>query len=150
MRDLAVASGSRDRRVAESHLAKPGNASKNGGLRDASSIGAAARVQVIEGLLNQPVEPPRGFVFGDLAIPFSGVKLRVPREMPPSDRARTAGSRLRFLRPCSWTSVYIPWASTPTLPVWANGSRSAARDQGIIHTAGFHRESAASLGVRPS
>jgi hypothetical protein len=29
------------------------------GLRDASSIGAATRVQIIQGFVYQPVEPPR-------------------------------------------------------------------------------------------
>ena len=48
------------------------------GLRDASSIGAATRVQVIQGFVYQPVEPPRGFVFGGLATPSSGIKLRLP------------------------------------------------------------------------
>ena len=76
--DPGVAFGSRDRQAAESHPAKPGNDSRNAGLRDASSIGAAASVQVIEGFTNQPVEPPRGLIFGDLSIPSSGVKLGVP------------------------------------------------------------------------
>ncbi len=68
----------RDRQAAESRPAKPGNDSRNAGLHDASSICAAACVQVIEGFTNQPVKPPRGLVIGDLAIPGSCVKLDVP------------------------------------------------------------------------
>jgi hypothetical protein len=57
----------------------PCKVARIGGLRGVSSIRAAASVQVIEGLLDQPVESPRSVVFGDLTIPGGGVKLGVPR-----------------------------------------------------------------------
>ena len=70
--------GSRDRQVAEPHPARPGNDARNAGLRDASSIGAAAGVQVIEGFLDQPIKPTCSIIGDDLAIPSGRIKLRVP------------------------------------------------------------------------
>ena len=39
------------------------------GLLDASSVGAAAGVQVIEGFLDQPIKSTCRIISGDLAIP---------------------------------------------------------------------------------
>ena len=76
--DPAATSGSRDQPVAESLVATPCNTASFLGLRGASSVSAAARVQIIEGLLDQPVKPPRCFVLGNLTIPRSSIKFCVP------------------------------------------------------------------------
>jgi hypothetical protein len=70
--------GSHDRQGAESLPAKPDNAARNVGLLDASSIGAAASVQVIEGFMDQPIKPTSGIIGGNLTIPRRRIKLRIP------------------------------------------------------------------------
>jgi hypothetical protein len=76
--DLAAACRSRDPQAAESLPAAPGNDARNAGSHDASSISATPRVEVIESFFNQPVEPPRGVVFSNLAIPCGCIKLGIP------------------------------------------------------------------------
>jgi hypothetical protein len=76
--DPAEATDSHGPPVAEVHPAKPDSDARNAGLLDASSIGAAAGVQVIEGFLDQPIKPTCRIISGDLAIPCSRIKLCVP------------------------------------------------------------------------
>jgi hypothetical protein len=76
--DPEGATDSLDPPVAEVHLTKSGSAARNAGLLDASSIGAASSVQVIEGFLDQPIKPTSGIIGGKLAIPRRRIKLRVP------------------------------------------------------------------------
>lgn len=76
--DPEAAIDSRDPPTAEAHLAKPDSDARNAGLLDASSIGAAAGVQVVEGFLDQPIQPTCSLIRGDLVIPRSRIKFCIP------------------------------------------------------------------------
>jgi hypothetical protein len=76
--DHEAATDSHDPLTAEVHPAKSDSNTRNAGLLDASSIGATASVQVLEGFLDQPIKPTCSIICGDLAIPRSRIKLRVP------------------------------------------------------------------------
>jgi hypothetical protein len=76
--DPEGATDSPDPPVAEVHLTKSSSAARNAGLLDASSIGAAASVQVIEGFMDQPIKPTSGIIGGNLTIPRRRIKLRIP------------------------------------------------------------------------
>jgi hypothetical protein len=115
-------------------------------LLDASSIGAAAGVQVIEGFLDQPIKPTCGIIGSDLAIPRSGIKLRVPSAKRSHVIGRqllnrgfdffdgTHGRQYTCLVRCRQRRL-------SGLTSAISGSRPQAN-----HTARFYRESAASVG----
>lgn len=141
-----VAIGSRDRQVAESHPAKPGNDSRNASFRDASSIGTAASVQVIEGFTNQPVEPPRGLVFGDLSIPRAASNSAYQARqaaISPGDNCWIAAS----ISSTVLMDGSIPYEATAANGWYLGGTVAINGLQPwTSHTAGIYCESAASLG----
>ena len=87
---LEAAIDSRDRLIAEVRRAMPDTVAKSEGLLDASSIRAAARIQIAHRLLNKPIESAGRLVRSNLLIPSCGIKLRVPR----AERLHVVGRKL--------------------------------------------------------
>ena len=97
-------------------MAKPDRGAKTLGSRDASSIGAAACIQITEGFLNQPIQATRSQIAGDLAIPRRGVKLGIPGAKRLHVAGRQVPNRVLNFLDRAHTDEYTAPAPSPQRP----------------------------------